>query len=431
MKKIIFTEEQAKFVKENYNTKTLKELAQILNVDLKPLRRLCEELGLTEQKKNPPRTVLTDEIQEKIKQCYANTRSTDICKMFNLNPSTLQEFATKNHLKKAKGLPRETGSNEVLTKEQKQYLVANYGLYSNEELSKMLNIEIKAIRAYACNMGLTKKKDVCSNIPNAFNFYMEKRNQPEYNVNDHLGKDQEELLPVKKLYKSSMGRYFVNKDYFEQIDSEWKAYWLGFLYADGCNDVSNWCVRLKLQKSDLSHVELFKRSVQSTAPIKSFYRESRIILNKKVSKGEYSEINVCNKKMCEDLIKQGCVPNKTYVLQFPSFDIVPEHLFRHFVRGFFDGDGWISSSVEKKMINIGFVGIESFIKPLHDYLIKTLQIENIKVKPQQDNAAVEMSWGGLSDCEKIYNFLYNDANIFLRRKLDKLDKILCLGQYEV
>ena len=71
------------------------------------------------------------------------------------------------------------------------------------------------------------------------------------------------------------------------------------------------------------------------------------------------------------------------------------------------------------------------IKPLHDYLIKTLQIENIKVKPQQDNAAVEMSWGGLSDCEKIYNFLYNDANIFLRRKLDKLDKILCLGQYEV
>ena len=431
MKKIIFTEEQKQFVKDNYSTKTLKELAQLLNVSLKSLKKLCEELGFNEPKKVVRKVVLTQEMQEKIKECYANTRSTDICKMFGINPSTLQEFATRNHLKKAKGLPRETGNNEVLTKEQKQYLVANYGLYSNQELSKALNVEIKAIRAYACNMGLTKKKDICSNIPNAFNYYMEKRNQQNYDVNNYLGKEQEKLLSTEQLYKSTMGRYLVNKDYFEKIDTEWKAYWLGFLYADGCNDVSNWCVRLKLQKGDLSHVELFKKSVQSTAPIKFFYKERKFAQNKTVSKGEYSEINVCNKKMCEDLIKQGCVPNKTYILQFPSFEIVPEYLFRHFVRGFFDSDGWACASIEKRMVNIGFVGIESFIRPLHDYLVETLQIENIKIKPQVDSAAVEMSWGGLYDCEKIYNFLYNDANILLRRKLDKLDKILCLGQYEV
>lgn len=431
MKKIIFTEEQKQFVKDNYSTKTLKELAQSLSVGLKPIEKLCKELGFEEPKKPVRKIVLTEELQDKIKQCYANTRNTDICKMFNLNPGTLQVFAIKNRLKKAKGLPRETGDNEVLTKEQKQYLIANYSLYSNQELSKALNVEIKAIRAYACNMGLTKKKDVCSNIPNAFNYYIEKRNQPNYDVSNYLGKEQEKLLPVDELYKSAMGRYLVNKDYFEKIDTEWKAYWLGFLYADGCNDVSNWCVRLKLQKDDLSHVELFKKSVQSTAPIKSFYKERKFAQNKAVSKGEYSEINVCNKKMCEDLIKQGCVPNKTYILQFPSFEIVPEHLFRHFVRGFFEGDGWACASIEKKMVNIGFVGIESFIRPLHDYLVEILQIENIKIKPQVDSAAVEMSWGGLHDCEKIYNFLYNNANILLRRKLDKLDKILCLGQYEV
>ena len=62
---------------------------------------------------------------------------------------------------------------------------------------------------------------------------------------------------------------------------------------------------------------------------------------------------------------------------------------------------------------------------------KIILIENIKVKPHPNTGAVEISWGGLYDCEKIYNFLYNDANIFLKRKLDKLDKILCLGQYEV
>ena len=76
---------------------------------------------------------------------------------------------------------------------------------------------------------------------------------------------------------------------------------------------------------------------------------------------------------------------------------------------------------------------EKFFRQLavkQDLQLATVR-KNEWVKTQQDNAAVEMSWGGLSDCEKIYNFLYNDANILLRRKLDKLDKILCLGQYEV
>ena len=31
-----------------------------------------------------------------------------------------------------------------------------------------------------------------------------------------------------------MSKYVYNKDYFEKINTSEKAYWLGFLYADGC-----------------------------------------------------------------------------------------------------------------------------------------------------------------------------------------------------
>lgn len=431
MKKIILNENQKNFIKENYANKSLKEIADHLQISVKVLDRICVEMGLKVEKKAPPKTVLTEEIQDKIKEIYASTRSSDICKMFNLNPGTLQSFATSNHLRKEKGLPRERGEKEVLTKEQKEFLRQNFANYSNQQLSEQIHAPIEAIRAYACNMGLNKKKDICSSVPYAFEYYLEKRNSANYSVNDFLGHAQENLLDQNCLYKSPMGKHFVNKDYFEQIDTEWKAYWLGFLYADGCNDVSNWTVRLKLQKNDIDLISEFKKSTQSTAPIKCFRGKERTVQGRRLASSEYCEINVCNKKMCEDLIKQGCVPNKTYSLQFPSFDAVPENLFRHFIRGFLDGDGWTCCNLEKKMVNIGFVGIDSFIIPLRDYLVKTLGIENIKVKPQSNTVAVEISWGGLYDCEKIYNFLYNNANIFLQRKLDKLDKILCLGQYEV
>lgn len=431
MKKIILTESQINFIKENYESKSLKEMASYLKISVKVLDRICKENGLKNQKKNPPKTVMTDEIQRKIKEIYATTRSTDICKMFNLNPGTLQEFATTNGLRKAKGLPRNRGVKEILTKEQKEFLWKNFAYYSNQELSDKIKAPVEAIRAYACNMGLSKKKDVCSSVPYAFDYYLEKRSRDDYRVEDFLGHEQEKFLEQDFLYKAPTGKHFVNKDYFEKIDTEWKAYWLGFLYADGCNDFSNCCVRLKLQKSDIDLLQKFKKSLQSTAPIKTFWAKERVIQNRRIDPKENCEIIICCKKMCEDLIKHGCVPNKTYSLQFPSFDVVPENLFRHFIRGFLDGDGWTCCNLEKKMVSIGFVGINSFITPLCDYLVKTLGIENIKVKPQPDTVAVEISWGGLYDCEKIYNFLYNDANIFLRRKLDKLDKILCLGQYEV
>ena len=48
--------------------------------------------------------------------------------------------------------------------------------------------------------------------------------------------------------------YTLNENYFEKIDTPRKAYWLGFLYADGYNNETHHTVRLSLQKIGRAHV---------------------------------------------------------------------------------------------------------------------------------------------------------------------------------
>ena len=61
-----------------------------------------------------------------------------------------------------------------------------------------------------------------------------------------------------------------------------------------------------------------------------------------------SAIHLTSDKMFNDLIKQGCIPNKSLVLTFPNKYQVPENLINHFIRGYFDGDGSINYGIREK-----------------------------------------------------------------------------------
>lgn len=54
--------------------------------------------------------------------------------------------------------------------------------------------------------------------------------------------------------------YFYNDQFFKRIDTEEKAYWLGFLYADGyiANSGKRHIVELCLCEQDLTHVQKFQ-----------------------------------------------------------------------------------------------------------------------------------------------------------------------------
>jgi hypothetical protein len=141
----------------------------------------------------------------------------------------------------------------------------------------------------------------------------------------------------QRAHKLGVNYLSYDEYYFNNIDNSEKAYWLGFLYADGYVTTNNrWGLQLAIK--DLSHMENFLKCLQCNVNIKKRFKIS-LITNKYL---ESCGFMIHNLKMYNDLYKYGVVNNKTYCLKFPSINLIPDKLLSHFIRGYFDGDGSIT-----------------------------------------------------------------------------------------
>ena len=72
-------------------------------------------------------------------------------------------------------------------------------------------------------------------------------------------------------------KYVFDKTFFQEIDTEEKAYILGFIYADGnISNIENdkhYRIRILLKKSDSNILEKIKTAIKYTGPI--HYRKSK------------------------------------------------------------------------------------------------------------------------------------------------------------
>lgn len=224
---------------------------------------------------------------------------------------------------------------------------------------------------------------------------------------------------VKTTEGNHYRQYFHNEDFFETIDSEEKAYWLGFMYADGYI-VSNQGrygqekVGITLSTKDIDHLKKFKKSIKATNPItdvsRATYSLSRILLT--------------SQKTVNDLIKQGCVRQKSLILEFPTIKQVPYELLHHFVRGYFDGDGSISSSFSKTTehisYNVSIVGTENFMYECYLFLGEMGSLFPDKRK----NNSWYLNIGGNLQIITLFKFLYKDATIYMDRKYNKFQELI-------
>lgn len=227
---------------------------------------------------------------------------------------------------------------------------------------------------------------------------------------------------------SIIGRtYSINHDYFNKIDTEDKAYFLGFLFADGCNISNAEAISLALEETDKEILEQFSRLISSDYPLK--YLNAREIKNKKTGKTYISKpqylFRITSKNLSQQLTKLGCVPRKSLILQFPTEDQVSEHLIRHFIRGYFDGDG--SFTLRKRnnrkdcvTLSTSIVSSRDFCNVLADK-IKTYVNINLQIsKPSNcsDKTGAVRSTG-TQQVYRLLKWLYSDCEIFLKRKYDK------------
>lgn len=208
-----------------------------------------------------------------------------------------------------------------------------------------------------------------------------------------------------------------NYNFFENIDTEAKAYFLGFLYADGA--MTHNSMKLTLHSKDLHILQTFKKEIES---------EHQFINDR-----GYIRIQIGNLKLYQDLLDKGCGLRKSLTLTFPTEIQVPNYLIRHFIRGYFDGDGCITYGINKKYKHLNWkfsiIATYPFNTKLQAILGKEIysSFQNVKLYREKDNDKLcYLTVGSSSDhlIEKIYNYLYKDSEFFLIRKKNKFEEIL-------
>lgn len=208
--------------------------------------------------------------------------------------------------------------------------------------------------------------------------------------------------------------YEFNRGYFKEINTEAKAYILGFIYADGNIDTNNNQpnrLRLTLKASDRDILEKIASELNYSGQIVEKYTTSH------GNPYKICNLNLNSVELVTDLIHLGVTPNKTFKIDFPSYNQVPKHLIRHFIRGYFDGDGSIyhlNNLSRKSDIRIGLVsGSKEFLYKLIDELSLELSITKAGVRNRKRDLQFTKSG---NQAFTILDYMYDKSNIYLDRK---------------
>lgn len=216
--------------------------------------------------------------------------------------------------------------------------------------------------------------------------------------------------------RKGLFKHYVNVNYFKNIDSEDKAYFLGLLLADGC--ISNYAIKLRLQENDKYIIDTFKKCIESNHSL-YYISPKKVILNNKVikSSGQWN-FSINRVEIIEDLIKLGIFKNKTY--KEYSIPKIEESLIRHFLRGYFDGDGCVSLLKDNRLRS-QFIGCKTIIKEIEE-IFKKLNIIYTKEIKQYSIIIYVLKINRTLDNQKLYRYLYHDSNFYLYRKKDIFEK---------
>ena len=197
------------------------------------------------------------------------------------------------------------------------------------------------------------------------------------------------------------------EDYFEKIDTPNKAYLLGFITADGSiiGKYFSSCA-IEVHNDDRALIEFAKAEINPNATI------TECITNKKNN----CRINFSSKRMCDDLIKYGVVPNKSKIITKVPEELIPDDLLRFYFRGLIDGDGCIHKDGH---ISI-YSGSYDFIASVQQCLIKILNVSHLSI---YHGTTWFISWSKKEDKQKFFDFLYKDClndTFYYKRKYQRL-----------
>lgn len=217
-------------------------------------------------------------------------------------------------------------------------------------------------------------------------------------------------------------------DFFDCIDTEIKAYLLGFYYADGSLNAQRKRIRISIDFNDIEIINLFREYIAPLNVIGEYFKSKE---KKNKTKTHLNSIQIYSPHIVETLTKYGMGHRKTYN-DIADLSFIQDNVMRHFIRGYFDGDGCVYYHKGKKKCKLKNAKIKeyeytnrlwyiiSYTKP-HLVIIQNWLYRNgIKANVYNDGRDnYILSVTKKDSFFKLRDLLYNNSNFFLKRKRDK------------
>jgi hypothetical protein len=307
------------------------------------------------------------------------------------------------------------------------------GLVSIDWMKNKFNISYSTAFRLITKLGLKNAttRDI-SIIKNYLNGMSAKDISKNYNMTD----TNVRRILNRRNVEIRHARYSADFNYFNEIDTEDKAYFLGFIYADGNVYENQMNILISIVDEDL--LLKIKKYIKSNNPIS--------YSNKKDYKGIFAnakptcKVTIANNNIIKGLSKHEVMPNKTFKLTFP--ETIQNDLVKHFIRGYLDGDGSFCCYKAKYKVHqkcglreyintkycIDICGTIDLLEGIRTVIKKELNIDCVKNLQQRhkerDNNNRTLKISGKNNVLNILDWLYKDATVYLDRKYNKYLQIL-------
>jgi transposase-like protein len=209
-------------------------------------------------------------------------------------------------------------------------------------------------------------------------------------------------------------------DFFEQVDTPEKAYWLGFISADGCvvstekyPEGSHLAVQLGIQDKD--HLLKLREALGAHAGVRTGTHPAS--QGGRLKARGYASLAVGSRRLTKSLIALGVTPRKSATVQ-PWGG--PADLMPHYWRGLFDGDGSLAKKTAGQY-QAFLCGSEACVREFTGW---AHGICGTTAKPYFRTGCWYVSISGRHQVPKLVRAMYADAPVSLDRKQARANSIL-------
>lgn len=210
------------------------------------------------------------------------------------------------------------------------------------------------------------------------------------------------------------------EDFFSQQSRD-MAWLMGFIASDGTIRKDSNEIKIGLAIKDKEILEKIKNKLELENVVSEYTTSAGY---------DCCTLQWTCEQHKKDLAKYSIVPNKTFILQPPI--LLERKYWIDYIRGYFDGDGsvnLISNGNHRGNGNLRWQicsATKEILEWIINYFYEEFQIPKVNILIDQKNRQNPIYYFQYSSqaTRKIYDILYTDSDMFLKRKKEHFEYIL-------